>query len=212
MASLKLPKKREIIRYNTLFSVLAKYGFEDVMSSGKLKKLVPNSYLKNHPDTQKLLAFTTYERIRMVLEELGPTYVKLGQIFSNRDDMLPLGLLKELEKLQDHVPTLEHFNVNDVIEKELGITISEHFQSINPEPLAAASLAQVHKAQLLTGEQVVVKIQRPDIKGIIESDILVMKQVAKNLQKYSAKAKALKPLRIVDVFEKSIKCCGIYFF
>ncbi|MEM5565073.1 AarF/ABC1/UbiB kinase family protein [Psychroserpens sp. AS72] len=205
MGSLKLPNKREIIRYNTLFSALTKYGFEDVMASSKLKRLVPNSYLKSHPETQKLLSFTTYERIRMVLEELGPTYVKLGQIFSNRDDMLPPGLIKELEKLQDHVPTLKNFNVNDVVEKELGITNSEHFQSINPEPLAAASLAQVHKAQLLTGEHVALKIQRPDIKSIIEADILVMKQVAKNLQKYSAKAKALEPLRIVDAFEKSIK-------
>jgi len=205
MVSLKLPKKREIIRYNTLFSVLTKYGFKDVMASSKLKKLVPNSYLKSHPDTQKLLSFTTYERIRMVLEELGPTYVKLGQIFSNRDDMLPPDLIKELEKLQDHVPNLKNFKVNDVVAKELGITISEHFQSINPEPLAAASLAQVHKAQLLTGEHVALKIQRPDIKSIIEADILVMKQVAKNLQKYSAKAKALEPLRIVDAFEKSIK-------
>ncbi|MFD2914596.1 ABC1 kinase family protein [Psychroserpens luteus] len=205
MASLKLPKKREIIRYNTLFSVLTKYGFEDVMASGKLKILVPNSYLKSHPDTQKLLAFTKYERIRMVLEELGPTYVKLGQIFSNRDDMLPPDLIKELEKLQDHVPVLKHFNVNEVVEKELGITILEHFQSINTEPLAAASLAQVHKAQLLTGKQVVLKIQRPDIKDIIEADILVMKQVARSLQKYSKKAKAFQPMRIVDAFEKSIK-------
>lgn len=205
MVGLKLPNKREIVRYNTLFSILTKYGFEDVMASSQLKKLVPKSYLKTHPDTQKLLSFTTYERIRMVLEELGPTYVKLGQIFSNREDILPPGLLKELEKLQDHVPTLKHFSVHEVVEKELGITSSEYFQSIDPEPLAAASLAQVHRAQLLTGEQVVLKIQRPDIKETIESDILVMKQVAKSLQKYSDKAKALEPMRIVDSFEKSIK-------
>ncbi len=205
MVGLKLPKKREIIRYNKLFSVLTKYGFEDIMASSQLKKLVPNNYLKNHPDTQKFLSFTKYERIRMVLEELGPTYIKLGQIFSNREDMLPPDLIKELEKLQDHVPTLKHFTVNEVVEKELNISITDYFQSIDSEPLAAASMAQVHKAQLLTGENVVLKIQRPDIEEIIEADILVMKKVAKSLQKYNSKAKALQPMEIVKSFEKSIK-------
>ena len=192
-------------RYNKLFSVLTKYGFRDVMANKQLQKLVPNSYLKEHPDTQKSLSFSTYERIRMVLEELGPTYVKLGQIFSNREDVLPPDLIKELEKLQDHVATPNHFNVNEVIEKELNITISEHFRSIDTKPIAAGSLAQVHKAQLLTGEVVALKIQRPNIIEIIEADILVMKQVAKNLLKYSYQAKVFQPMQIVDTFEKSIK-------
>jgi len=205
MVGLKLPKKREIMRYNKLFSVLTKYGFEDVMASSQLKSLVPKSYLKSHPDTKKLLSFTKYERIRMVLEELGPSYVKLGQIFSSREDMLPPALIKELVKLQDHVPTLKHFIVNEIVEKELKITISDHFQYINPEPLAAASLAQVHRAQLLTGEEVVLKILRPDIEEVIDADILVMTQVAKSLQKYSSKVKAIDPMRIVTSFEKSIK-------
>ncbi|SDS24723.1 ubiquinone biosynthesis protein [Polaribacter sp. KT25b] len=205
MASIKLLNKKQIIRYHKLFGILTKYGFEDIMAHNKLKKLVPKSYLTNHPDAQKLLSFTKFERIRMVLEELGPTYVKLGQIFSNRDDMLPPDLIKELAKLQDHVPELKNFNVNEVVEKELGISISEHFISINPKPIAAASLAQVHKAKLLTGENVVLKIQRPDIQEVIESDILVMKQVAKTLQKYSSQAKAFQPMLIVTSFEKSIR-------
>ena len=121
MVGLKLPQKKEIKRYNKLLSVLAKYGFEDVMGSKQLKKIVPKNYLKKHPDTQKILSFSKYERIRMVLEELGPTYVKLGQIFSNREDLLPPELIKELEKLQDHVPTLKNFSVSDVVEKELDI-------------------------------------------------------------------------------------------
>jgi ubiquinone biosynthesis protein len=119
--------------------------------------------------------------------------------------MLPPDLIKELEKLQDHVPELKNFNVNEVVEKELGIIISEHFESISPKPIAAASLAQVHKAKLLTGENVVLKIQRPDIQEIIEEDILVMKQVAKSLQKYSSQAKAFQPMLIVESFEKSIR-------
>ena len=89
MAILKLPKKKDLKRYNTLFSVLAKYGFEDVMGSSAAKKFIPKSYLKKHPDTEKVLSLSTFERIRMVLEELGPSYVKMGQVISNREDMLP---------------------------------------------------------------------------------------------------------------------------
>ena len=103
MLGINIPKKRELKRYNKLFSVLTKYGFEDVMASSGLKKMIPSSYLRKHPDTEKNISYSTYERIRMVLEELGPSYVKLGQIFSNREDMLPPELIKELEKLQDHL-------------------------------------------------------------------------------------------------------------
>ena len=205
MIDLKLPKKKELKRYNKLFSILTKYGFEDFMANNQIKKLIPESYLKKHPDTEKLLSFSKFGRIRMVLEELGPTYVKLGQIFSNREDMLPPKLIKELEKLQDHVPSLENFNVEKTIEKELEISISDHFQYINPEPLAAASLAQVHKAQLLNGDVVVLKIQRPDVEQIIDADIAIMHSIAKSLDKYSKQVKAFQPLRIVAAFEKSIK-------
>ena len=205
MMRLKLPNKMELRRYNTLFTVLTKYGFEDIMTNRQLKKIIPKSYLKNNPDIKKSLSFSKYERIRMVLEELGPSYVKLGQIFSNREDVLPPDLIKELEKLQDHVAILKNFNVNEIIEKELNITVTDYFKSIDAEPLAAGSLAQVHKAQLLTGEKVVLKIQRPNILEVIEADILVMKQVAKNLIKYSNQAKSFQPEQIVTSFEKSIK-------
>ncbi|KGL64278.1 ABC1 kinase family protein [Polaribacter sp. Hel1_85] len=192
-------------RYNKLFTVLTKYGFEDIVANSQLKKIVPNNFLKKHPDTQKSLSFSKFERIRMVLEELGPTYVKLGQIFSNREDLLPPDLIKELQKLQDHVAIANNFDIHKVIEQELKITISEHFKYIDATPIAAGSLAQVYKAQLITGDDVVLKIQRPNIIEIIEADILVMKQIAKNLLKYSNQAKAFQPMQIVASFEKSIK-------
>ncbi len=205
MAVIKLPKQKELKRYSTLFNVLAKYGFEDVLANSGIKKVIPKSYLKTHPDTEKRFSFSKYERIRMVLEELGPSYVKLGQIFSNREDMLPPELIKELEKLQDHVPQLKNFDVQKIIEEELDITLADHFQSLDLEPLAAASLAQVHKAQLLNGDEVVLKIQRPNIEEVIESDLLVMKQVARSLEKHSSQAKAFQPMRIVASFERSIR-------
>ena len=205
MAILKLPTKREIKRYTALFNVLIKYGFEDVLAKSSLSKIIPKKYLENHPDIEKNLSFSKYERIRMVLEELGPTYIKLGQIFSTREDMLPNELISELEKLQDHVPLLKNFDVLKTIEDELGIENFKYFATINIEPLAAASLAQVHRAQLINGDEVILKIQRPNIEEIIESDLQMMRQLAHSLEKYSSQAEALQPLRIVESFERSIK-------
>ncbi|MCK0146626.1 AarF/UbiB family protein [Arenibacter sp. F26102] len=204
MFGIKLPKKQNLKRYNTLFGVLTKYGFEDVMASSKAKKFIPKNYLAKHPETEKLLSISTFERIRMVLEELGPSYVKLGQILSNRDDMLPPGLIKELEKLQDQAPSMPNFEVEKIISAELDIDCSQYFLSIEPTALAAASLAQVHKAQLLNGNWVVLKIQRPNISEVIASDISIMKEVAMALEKYSAHIKAIQPLKLVESFEKSI--------
>ncbi|MCK0131609.1 AarF/UbiB family protein [Flavobacteriaceae bacterium F08102] len=205
MPSLKLPNQQEIKRYYTLFSVLTKYGFEDVMAHSGLLKLIPKKYLKSHPDTERNLALSTYERIRMVLEELGPTYVKLGQLFSNREDLLPPTLTKELEKLQDHALALKDFNVKELVEQELKTTCDTYFQSIETSPLAAASMAQVHRATLLDGTEVILKIQRPQSRETIEADIAIMKQVAKSLETYSSQVKAFQPRQLIASFEKSIK-------
>ena len=121
MFGIKFPQKQNLKRYNSLFVVLTKYGFEDVMASSRAKKFIPKNYLLKHPDTANKLSESTFERIRMVLEELGPSYVKLGQIMSNRDDMLPPDLVKELEKLQDHAPPLQNFDVEKVLSQELDI-------------------------------------------------------------------------------------------
>ncbi|NJB72146.1 ubiquinone biosynthesis protein [Saonia flava] len=197
--------KTEIKRYNKLLSVLMKYGFKDIVANSDLKKYIPKSFLTSHKELDKNLSFSKYERVRMVLEELGPTYIKLGQIFSNREDLFPKELTTELEKLQDHAPPLENFSVIQTVEEELNIKASDHFEYIYPEPLAAASLAQVHKAILKNGDLVILKIQRPNITETIESDILVMKQLAKSLAKYSEQAKSFQPQEIVNSFEKSIK-------
>ncbi len=204
MPETKPSKSRKLKRYKKLFNVLAKYGFDHIMAQSSMKKLIPWSPLSKHPEHDKTQSLSTYERIRMVLEELGPTYIKLGQIFSNRDDMLPPGLILELERLQDRVPKLKDFDVAKAIAQELNINSQEHFQFIDPEPIAAASLAQVHKARLSNGDWVALKIQRPNILETIDSDIEVMKQVAKSLEKHSSQAKAFQPMQIVAAFEKSI--------
>ncbi|MCL5036142.1 MAG: AarF/ABC1/UbiB kinase family protein [Chloroflexi bacterium] len=128
---------------------------------------------------------TVYERIRMALEELGAAFVKLGQSFSMRADLLPPELIKELEKLQDNVSSVPYDDIKVVVEQELGRKAGVIFQSIEHAPLAAASLGQVHLARLPGGEKVAVKIQRPNIAEEMEADCDIISDITNFLQKYS---------------------------
>ena len=196
---------KHLKRYNQVISVLLKYGYEDLVSYlddnkrlGFLKKLIPNNTLKH----AKLLS--KWERMRLVCEELGPTFVKFGQILSNRPDLLPMGLIQELEKLQDSVPPVPGQQALAALSAELGEQYKKGFDSVEPEAFASASMAQVHKAKLITGERVVVKIQRPGIKEVIESDIRVMYYLAAKFSERIPSLKSFDPVGLVKNFEESI--------
>ncbi len=196
--------KKEAGRYKKLAMVLTQYGFEDVISASGLYRYLPKSYLEKHQSLKQNLEHSTYERIRMVLEELGPTYVKFGQIFSNREDLLPKQLLNELSKLQDKVPVRDDIDVRVLLETEFKINVDDYFLQIETEPLAAASMAQVYRAVLKTGERVILKVQRPNIKEVIEADIVIMKSLAKTLENYSSTVQSFQPVNMVETFEESI--------
>ncbi|MBK8925336.1 MAG: hypothetical protein IPM74_05385 [Crocinitomicaceae bacterium] len=162
--------------------MFVKYGFDDLVSYMEeqkrfswIRKLIPKSFIKSATH------YTKYEKMRLVCEELGPTFVKFGQILSNRPDLLPLDLITQFEKLQDNVPPLSGEIARKVVEKELKKSTDEMFAWFEPEPFASASMAQVHKATLKTGERVAIKIQRPGITEIIIEDIKVMYTVAEIL-------------------------------
>ena len=194
--------KQEIARYEKLAHVLLKYGFSDLIANSSLKSYIPNSYLEKHEEE---LSLSTYERIRMILEDLGPTYVKLGQVFSNREDMLPPELIKELQKLQDDVPPIEGFQIEEALQNHLtNIDLDGEFIFIDNEPLASASISQVHKAQLRNGDLVILKIQRPNIEEVIKADIQIMKKVAAMLEKHNEEIAHYHPVRIIETFEESI--------
>jgi ubiquinone biosynthesis protein len=142
--------------------------------------------------------------MRMVCEELGPTYVKFGQLLSNRSDLLPAALIKELEKLQDGVPPVPGNIAQQLVEQELKKNTGELFAWFQPEAFASASMAQVHRATLKTGEQVVLKIQRPGIKEVIEQDIKVMLQLAEIFKNRIPSLKSFDPVGLVKNFEESI--------
>lgn len=196
---------RHVKRYNQVIGVFLKYGFEDVVSYLNehkrfefLRKLIP------HSTYRQALHLSKWEKMRLVCEELGPTFVKFGQILSNRPDLIPSDLIRELEKLQDSVPPLPGKQAIDVLEKELGKKTSELFAAFETEAFASASMAQVHRATLRTGEKVVVKIQRPGIQEMIESDIRVMYYLAEVFSKRIPSLRSFDPIGLVRNFEDSI--------
>ena len=142
-------------------------------------------------------------RIRKTLEELGPIFVKFGQALSTRKDLLPEDIAEELIKLQDRVPPFSNDLARRIIEAELGLTLNEAFAEFDSEPLASASVAQVHTAVLKTGEKVVVKVLRPDIEERIHSDIGLLYELAGFAEKFWSEARRLCPLEVVAEFERT---------
>jgi len=148
---------------------------------------------------------TYAQRIRLALEELGPTFVKLGQVLSMRPFLIPLELLLELTKLQDQVGPFPFPQAKQIVENELKAPLEEHFSSFDTIPIASASLSQVHKAVTKDGKTVVVKIQRPGIKDIIAADMDILKDLVNLLEKYVPESKQYDPRGIREELEKSIR-------
>jgi ubiquinone biosynthesis protein len=141
------------------------------------------------------------ERVRLIMEELGPTFVKLGQVLSMRPDIIPEEYVAEFSKLQDQVPPFTEKKAEKVVEEELGGPLSQFFKSFDPEPVAAASLAQVHAAYTLKGQKVAVKVQRPGLKRIINSDIEILRFLARAWENVSSGDFPKRPVEFIDEFE-----------
>lgn len=143
-------------------------------------------------------------RIRRTLEDLGPIYVKFGQILSTRRDLLPDDIAEELIKLQDSVPPFSGDQARQIIEQALGTEITRLFREFDETPLASASIAQVHTARLLDGQNIVIKVVRPGIEKVIRRDVELMYTLAKLAQRYSAEARRLRAVEIVEEYEHTI--------
>ncbi len=170
---------RHLRRYREIVQVLLRHGFGELVEwVGRLP--YPRRFLRRFRPTAPPLGAP--RRLRMALEELGPTFIKLGQVLSTRPDLLPPDFIAELSRLRDDVPPGPWEPVREEIEEELGAPLEEIFASFDPRPLAAASLAQVHPATLPDGTEVVVKVQRPGIERTIEIDLEILFDVARLLQ------------------------------
>ncbi len=196
---------RSISRYNQILRVLIKYGYEDLvyyLDENKrytfIQKLIPKASRKH------ALLYTKWAKMRLVCEELGPTFIKFGQILSNRPDLVPLELTFELEKLQDNVPPMSKMGAKEVVEFELKDTVENLFAWFDLNPFASASMAQVHKVTLHSGKRVALKVQRVGIFDIIMEDIKVMYKIAEVLEKRIPSIKSFDPTGLVKNFEYAI--------
>ena len=192
-------------RYGEILSILLKYGFSEfVKRAGLIGKFQFLTSLIPEKEHVKITQFNIWEKVRFVLEELGPTFIKFGQIASNRRDMFPNELVDELEKLQDAVPPFPFHEVKNIIQEDFGKPLEEVFQSFSKTPTASASIAQVHRAVLYSGEAVAVKVRRPNIENIITADIDIMYRLASIIERYGSEFPTLSPTELVEEFEKQI--------
>lgn len=195
---------KNIQRMRHIVAVLIKHGFYGVVERMNLHRIVPfTKRLRKKAAEEAELSLP--ERIRLVFEELGPTFIKLGQLLSTRPDILPEEYIEEFRKFQDKVPPFPFEKAVQQIERELKSPIGSLFQKVEEGPIAAASIAQVHLAVLLDGREVVVKVQRPGIEHTVDTDIGIMYTLANLLIKYFPELSILDPVAIVDEFSRVIR-------
>lgn len=181
---------------------LGRHGFGYMAEEIGLARLVAVPLGWIHKSEPEIL--TLGERIRLVMEELGPTFVKLGQLASTRSDLLPGPIIDELVKLQDQVPPFPASEALAIMEQEFGMPVSELLSEFDEEPLAAASIGQVHKGVLVTGEPVAIKIQRPGVVPQVERDLDILKQLTAIAQKHWAWVTRYQIPQMVEEFSRSI--------
>ena len=199
-----LRRARTLPRYRQIVGVLFKYGFGQLLDQMRIfaflrlrKKILGKRV--------KLEELTYAQRIRLALEELGPTFVKLGQVLSMRPFLIPLELVLELTKLQDEVAPFPFEQVKETVEKELKASLEEHFASFDTIPIASASLSQVHKAMTKDGEKVVAKVQRPGIREVIDADLDILRDLVNLLDRYVPESRQYDPKGIREELAKSIR-------
>ncbi|MFO7831230.1 MAG: AarF/ABC1/UbiB kinase family protein [Desulfuromonadaceae bacterium] len=197
---------RSIGRYREILSVLVGHGFGHIIEQLNIDYYLELGRRVISRDAKKkaLERLPDEVRLRMALEELGPTFIKLGQLLSTRADIIPASYILELNNLQDKVGAVEWNQIRLQIEKELGGTIGEMFIYIDPNPVAAASMAQVHKAQLHSGEWVALKVRRPGIEKTIATDLDILENLASIIDTHGNMGNTFSAEEIVKEFRRTI--------
>jgi ubiquinone biosynthesis protein len=193
-------------RYGEILSVLAKYGLAEFVSHRRLLRRISIRVTRSGGRYRppRLVRENVGQRLRRAFEELGPTFIKLGQILSDRADVMPEHVIVEMKKLQDEVPPFPIEEAKRIVEENLGRPIDELFLYFYDAPEGAASLAQVHRAILPTGRPVAVKIKRPGIDDQIHADLEIMKQFAGFVDSYTSFFKVISATEIIEEFETQI--------
>jgi ubiquinone biosynthesis protein len=197
---------RNLNRYRQILAVLFKYGFGDLLELLRIDQYVEvGLQMISKKQSLRVERLTRPEGLRMALEELGPTYIKLGQILSTRPDLIPIEFVRELSKLQDKVPPFPYTAVQRIIEVELQKTIEQLFVRFEKKPLASASIGQVHRAVLKEGSELAVKVQRPGIQRIIEIDLEIMLHLATLAERHIEELALQRPVKIVEEFARTLE-------
>ncbi len=198
---------KNIRRFQQILGVIIKYGFGDILDRLRIEASIERGkrFLRLSPEEGGAETLTTPMRLRMALEELGPTFIKLGQILSTRPDLLPVSYVREFQHLQDQVPGFPFETALKTISDELHREPMEIFSRIEPEPLAAASISQVHRATLVSGEEVVIKVRRPGVVKTVEADIDILYYLAHQIERHFPEFGMTNPTGVVREFEKGIQ-------
>ena len=197
---------RDIPRIRQIIMVATRHGFGHLVEQLGLKRFVS---LGRRAITFRTRPFPEHRssapvRLRIMFEELGPSFIKLGQVMACRPDLLPVEYAQELCKLTDSVPPFPFPAAREIVERELGAPLTRVFSTFDPEPIAAASIAQVHGARLLDNTEVMVKVQRPNIEQIIERDISILRGIAELIEIYVPDMAVYNPRGIVEEFARTI--------
>ena len=196
----------EMRRVAEIASILVKYGFVDVVDALHLTPyLAAGRRVWSALSGERRQPLARGARLRLAFEELGPTFIKFGQALSIRADLLPADVIAELALLQDAVPPLPSGVAEQAIEQALGGTVRKLFLDFDPEPLAAASIAQVHRATLRSGEKVAIKVRRPGIETVIESDLTILSDLAALAERHIADASLYSLRDLVAEFARTIR-------
>lgn len=201
---------RNVTRFREILSVFARHGFDEFIIKTNLDKLIPNfvipkSRFKLEDDLPDYDFWKSVGyRLRKSFEELGPSFIKLGQLLSTREDIFNPGLIAELKKLQDQAKPIEFSQAIKLIESELGQSHDKVFTNIDEKPIGVASIGVVYRAQLISGEDVVIKVQRPNIKRTILTDFEIIEFIVSKLEAVSREIKYLGVSRAIADFFKGI--------
>lgn len=188
-----------IRRYGQIFDVLVKYGF-----SYYLNELFPGFINTKKAAQDDFSSYSIYARVRMALEELGPTFVKFGQLMSTRTELFPHEMIEELSKLQDRVGVVPFDEVIPTLDEYIP-DWRDVFTSVDPKPLAAASISQVYRAVMQDGTELALKIQRPNIQDRIDQDIILLRSIAEKIEDGHPELRIYNPITLVEDFSVQIK-------
>ncbi len=196
---------RHLKRYQRIIRILFKYGFDDLVEGLHIDQYLETGLkMINRKPRKEIDKHSRPERFRMALEELGPTFIKLGQVLSTRPDLIPSEYLNELAELQDNVPPFSFAEVKEIFLAETGKKPNELFREFDEQPIAAASIGQVHRGRLQNGNEVVIKVQRPNIENIIAVDLEILAHLASLMEQYLEEVQGHRPSAVVDEFARSL--------